>query len=551
MNTKPPSIRLWAGARFLDHANIDGWRWLVLAVGISFVLRVPLLAMPMISDEGGYAYVAQRWLAGEGRLYHDLWVSRPQGIFVAYGLIFESLGTSVEALRVGAWLASAATLGFVWLFARDWAGPRLAGRAALLFAVLNGLPTIEGYTANAEVFLALPAAALAWLLLRASRRDWHCSALVAVGVCAGLATLLKPSGLVMLPTALVFLWLVGRGAGAPMVRRTLAIGTGFVIAIMPALVHGWLVGWQAFVFAAVTYRMRHQSSATASLPHHLHALFELVARSWLLLLFVCVVLLVRDVRRPKRESTRQGLARKWAASARPGIVARSALPVRTMVVDRVDAGGILLRLWLLGSLVGVAMGGDWWPHYLIQAVAPFAIWFAPVLRDAVAGLTGRRRRLLIGFVLAALLAPYWVVVLRDPGRMSQRLFTHPGYPMQHEVAAYLRRHTPADATIYVAFDQAALYYLADRRAAYRYLYDQELLALPESERELIDLVDGPHRPLYIVGTRQRAPFADRGQPFWNAVSEHYRLETTVRGAPVYRAIETPEHRPFRSSATAG
>src|SRR5215211_2920014 len=100
----------------------DGWRWFFVAVGVSLALRLPFLSLPMISDEGGYAYVAQRWLAGEGRLYHDLWVSRPQGIFVVYGLILQGVGTSVEAMRFGAWLATVGTLGFVWLFARAWAG---------------------------------------------------------------------------------------------------------------------------------------------------------------------------------------------------------------------------------------------------------------------------------------------------------------------------------------------------------------------------------------------------------------------------------------------
>jgi hypothetical protein len=67
------------------------------------------------------------------------------------------------------------------------------------------------------------------------------------------------------------------------------------------------------------------------------------------------------------------------------------------------------------------------------------------------------------------------------------------------------------------------------------MYDQELRALPDAEEHLVQMVLSPYRPQYIVGTRQRAPFSDNGQAFWNAVSENYYLETMVRGVPIYRA----------------
>jgi len=149
-------VRAWGGAA--------GWGLLVVAVGL--VLRWPFFGVPLNADEGGYAYVAQRWLDGRGELYGDLWISRPQGIFLAYGLIFRTLGTSVEAIHAGAWIAGLVTTIFVWLFARDWMGRRAAIAAALVFTLVNGSPYLEGYTANAEVFMALPAAVGAWLLLR-------------------------------------------------------------------------------------------------------------------------------------------------------------------------------------------------------------------------------------------------------------------------------------------------------------------------------------------------------------------------------------------------
>lgn len=486
----------------------------------------------MISDEGGYAHVAQRWLDGRGRLYHDIWISRPQGIFVVYGLIFNTLGTTVVALRLGAWLFSLATLVFVWLFARDWAGRRTATGAAFLFAVVSSSPNIEGFTANAEVFMALPAAAGAWLLLRASRRGWPAGPLLGVGILAGLATLLKPSGIVMVPVSLGFVWLGGSDGNRAAARRGAWIASGFALASVPALVHGWLVGWHAFVFAVVTYRLRYQSSATVPPVHHVLALYELILRSSPFLVAVGVALAARRWQRRNRRGARRWTDRLFEAS-RTGIVAG---PVRSLPTVRRGADGdLLLRLWLLGCLAGIAMGGDWWFHYLIQIAAPFAVWLAWLLLDVMSRLPSRPRWGLALTVVVILLAPMKVLALGDPGRISYDLYGHPGYPMQDEVAAYVREHTQPETPILVAFNQAALYYLADRPAAYRYLYDQELSAIPGAEAQLVALVDSPRRPLYVIGTRQQAPFPDRGQVFWEAVGRHYHLETIVRGVPIYRA----------------
>ena len=121
-----------------------GRRWLLAAVLLSLLLRVPFFGLPMISDEGGYAYVADRWLDGEGSLYHDLWVSRPQGIFVVYGLILQAPGSSIAGIRLGAWLASVLTLVCVWRYARQWAGRGTAAIAGLAGPPPDDPPPAKG-----------------------------------------------------------------------------------------------------------------------------------------------------------------------------------------------------------------------------------------------------------------------------------------------------------------------------------------------------------------------------------------------------------------------
>jgi hypothetical protein len=249
-------------------------------------------------------------------------------------------------------------------------------------------------------------------------------------------------------------------------------------------------------------------------------------------LLVGVVVRVRNRMNGQPVGMRGWLSR-LAEAPRAGIVATP--PYHQLVRHTGADGDVLLRLWLLGAFVGIAMGGDWWYHYLVQILAPFALWFAPVLLDLSDRLTKNWRLALIAATVVAFVLPYTVLGKGSAGEISYALFEHRGYPAQQEVANYIRGHTKSETAIFVAFDQAALYYLADRPSTYRYMYDQELRALPDAEEHLVQMVLSPYRPQYIVGTRQRAPFSDNGQAFWNAVSENYYLETMVRGVPIYRA----------------
>jgi hypothetical protein len=130
-----------------------------------------------------------------------------------------------------------------------------------------------------------------------------------------------------------------------------------------------------------------------------------------------------------------------------------------------------------------------------------------------------------------------VVTAGSPAKISSWLYQRNEYVAAEEVAAYLRAHAPAETPVYVAFSQPAISYLADRPSPYRYLYPQELRALPGTQEALIALIESPDRPLYIVDTGQQAPFADGGRSFWTAVASRYHLETTIGGVGIYRANE--------------
>jgi hypothetical protein len=258
----------------------------------------------------------------------------------------------------------------------------------------------------------------------------------------------------------------------------------------------------------------------------------LSARIWPIYLAVAMVLVTRYLTAPEKLATTpapasRGLLRPAASM---GIV--SATQMSAMTRDPIR---LLMQIWIVGCLFGISMGGDWWIHYLIQIAAPFAIWLAVSLSDLRERLSRIVHVALVAAVVSMLLVPYGVLASENRAEMTMTLFGHPGYADQEAVADYIKAHTLPETPIFVAFDQAALYYLADRPSTYRYLYDQELRALPESQDDLIAMVESSERPYYIIGTRQLAPFEDRGLAFWEAVQRHYVLETVVRGVPIYRA----------------
>ncbi len=522
------------------HIPLVDWLWLGVATLLSLALRIPFFRIPMLADEGGYAYATRGWVNGTGELYGDLWISRPQGIYFVYAGIFDLFGTGTTAFRFAAWIAVALTLIAVWGFTRMCATPLAANLAALVFAVAASLPNLEGYTANAEMFMSLPVALAALWLLRVRRTGWSRWQLAGVGLMIGIAIALKPSAAVMIPVALLFIVMIdGAAPVREHVKRTLWLGCGIVTVGAGLLLHGWTLGWGDFFYATISYRLSAQSAATVGLEYNLEAMGRLAWRASALIGAVAVLLVFRyrlEVMKPFR----RGLGRfkpSWPQWNRPGWNRERSL--RFLARPR-DDGKLLLRLWMIGSLAGASIGGDWWSHYLIQVVAPLSIWMGWTIALVWPTLAGPARSLLATATVGLLVAPFWVLVYGSPANMAEAMFSHPGYPAQDRVAAYLREHTEPGTSIYVAFDQASIYYLADRPPAYRHLYDQELRGIPSSYSDLISIIQSADRPEYIVSTRQPGPFADASRAFWQEVGQYYELVDTIDGVPIYQDKERIE-----------
>ncbi|MBI5078894.1 glycosyltransferase family 39 protein, partial [Candidatus Saganbacteria bacterium] len=118
-------------------------------------LRMPFLREPVEADEGAYAYIAQRLLAGEVP-YRDIFDHKPPAIYFIYAGLFKLFGDEPIVLTF-----SSAAFGMLTTLAVFAVGILLFGvRGALfsagLYALFSGGPYVEGASANTEMFMVLP-----------------------------------------------------------------------------------------------------------------------------------------------------------------------------------------------------------------------------------------------------------------------------------------------------------------------------------------------------------------------------------------------------------
>ena len=223
-----PEVRSLPGRRILRPD-----RFVVVAVLVSTILRVPgLLATPS-SDEAGFLLVARSWSPAPDSLYGQYWVDRPPVLIAAYRWT-DALAGGIGP-RLLAVVLTAVLVAVVHQLALRVAGLGPARMATVVTVVLLADPELSAWTAKGEV-LGTPLVALSWLLLVRALDSGSSRLAVLAGVCAMTACGFKQSlvgGLVFATVLLVGSLFSDR---VPM-RRVLRVGGRFALgAVLPVLV---------------------------------------------------------------------------------------------------------------------------------------------------------------------------------------------------------------------------------------------------------------------------------------------------------------------------
>jgi hypothetical protein len=439
-----------------------------LAVG----LRAAWFDAPLTADEGGYAEIARLWAQG-GHLYGSLWVDRPQGLIIVFRALIAAGITSTVGFRLVA--AGLAAIVVVLAFA---VGTKLRDRrtgalAAALVATAGASPFIESFTLSGELLASVfsTAAVLMFLCSEKGSFAW----LPLSGLAAGSAWMVKQSAFDA-GAAIALCIALDRRARS---RLGVFIGAAMIPVVIGVIGSGDPVGWYRDV---IGYSVNSSGG----------------------------------------ESFSQRVA-SFANTAVPA--AKALLPVLLIAGFGWRRAPRIVKVWLYAACVGVLLGGNFHQHYYIQLVVPLSLAAAFI----------RLPHRLDAWVVAAVGAVTVVIALplyasRD---MAQARAIWPGdahLVTDGTVARFVSRHSTYRQPIYVVWAAADLYYLADRRPAFPYLWLRNLETIKGAVSEVHQLLE-EQKPKLVVLEQPSGVVDPTGRT--RALLFHdYRVIARVDGVPI-------------------
>ena len=436
----------------MTSARTVAWWGAVGVAVLALLVRLPLIGLPLDPDEGGYAYIAQRWAAGERLYSQQAWVDRPQGLLLLFRAV-TSVSYSAAAIRVAAVLVAVVLALGVGAVAWALAG-RLGGLlAAVTAAVLAAGSLLEGYELNGELAAAaVGCAGLAlgfWWRAGGLRSGW----LVAAGVLCGSALLMKQSAV---DTPVVLLALAAtRRRWAPV----LIAGAGIALALLCAAAHAAVTGWSDWWYAVVTFQRTVGASQTLS--------------------------------------GRWDGVRHVAWHVAPDLVGAAVVAVAGLVLLRRRHPAVPwwpMLLWLVVALLAVVSGPYAHPHYWVQMVAPLSV----LVGVAAASVP---RRVAVGLMVVALAVPLGlqaVLAARSPEHRTTTVVTDHRLLGNDQVADWLRSNSSPGDRVYAFVASADVYLLSDRLTGYPYLWQANVEHIPGARQLLAGYLSGPQAPRFVV-----------------------------------------------------
>jgi hypothetical protein len=407
--------------------------WLALAavVFLGLGLRAPIAGIFLERDEGGYAYIAQRWIKGEVP-YRDSFDQKPPGVFAAYAVIERLSSGSPSAIHWGAQLYTLPTLCLVFLIGRRLFGLEAGFAAGALAAFMTADHSLLGNSANCEIFMILPLSAAFLAALLAKERDsWRWA--MASGACAGLSLLFKQMALT---NAIFYLALLILARDA---RRKGTIAAAFIAGAtavwMPVAAYFAAKGaWSPFYDCIIGYNL----SYTEGIP-----LADYLRHFWTTF-----------------SRTLPGLWPIYILAAAGAL--GQAGPAVPWVIG-----------WLVCSFLGACAGGFFRPHYYQQAVPALAV----LAGSAIAGLSRRWRRprptpyaATTVIVLYGVLNGLWYFGPASAAIKCRRLYSGNPFPEAAGVARVIAEHTTDQDHVFVFGSEPEILYDAGRKSATRYIY---------------------------------------------------------------------------------
>ena len=145
--------------------SLSFW-FLLLTSFLFFLLRLPSLFEPYwYGDEGIYQVLGVAMNQGK-LLYRDIWDNKPPLLYFVYSLF----GSDQFLVRFFSLIVGIVTvIAFYFLAKKLFEKQKIVFASTGIFAILFGLPLLEGNIANAENFMLLPIITAGYLVLKSSK----------------------------------------------------------------------------------------------------------------------------------------------------------------------------------------------------------------------------------------------------------------------------------------------------------------------------------------------------------------------------------------------
>ena len=426
------------------------------------MLRVPSLVQPMGADQGLYAYVGERILAGE-LPYRDAWDQKPPAIHYAYAAL-RAVWPHDSAVPASDLLTAAVVAGLLVALGTALASPTTGRLAALLFLFLSdpSFHRLAGVAerAQCETFIAVLVTG-AFLLLAWSRTGR--SRVFEAGVLFGAAAAFKYNAALYAVAGLFALWLWNRLTW----REVLWLMAGSALVPTGMLLIFLVTGTVPDLYdATITYNVQYSGETYDGAGHFIRYLLTFPVKHaavnalWLLGGAGCAVLLALGMR---DRSLLVGPA--WVAAACLVIAINGSRGLPQYFVQASPALAFAAAwAWMATPGLTIRPAHRRLAQVAVSALLAVAVWRVNEFSNLARALTHDTRFIMGQMSREEHLARYGDPELRKYSALAMA-----------QLADFIRARTGPEDAIYIFGFSGGAYANADRRSASRFFWSRPVI----------------------------------------------------------------------------
>jgi Dolichyl-phosphate-mannose-protein mannosyltransferase len=482
--------------------------------------------LPGHGDAQLFAYIGSEWLAGVIP-YVDAWDNKPPGIFATIAMVFAIFPDNFGALAVLEGILIAICNLSIFTLMRKFGAPWDAAAVATAgSAVACNLLYYNGHGVLTEIYLIGPAATSMVFFAKAfleRRLYW----MFLAGICTGIASLYKPTGLspFMAQMCFLFLLVLLKQHGWLLFLRCFVVNAfGIVIAWAPFVFYFWRHGglfelFNATLFYNITY-------GASSQPGLFQSVFRVVGQLQpIATLAVCALVVSVLVANTLCSSLRAVLARE-----------KDVAPLTLW--------GMLVVLWVLVDLAGAMAGGRNYAHYFLTLTPSLSLMGGLAYWTLAETIGCSPDACQARIVLAALLlGPLLFAQIHDANHLRGALTASRPKDYSDRGMEFLSNTRKPTDTMFTWGTIPSYYFTSKMRSPSRYLgadmiFDSPVTAEKMRDQILKDLEQKPPSFLVDNTANQTKQITDETVNRWfhRFTEQNYRLAFSENGLRIYELV---------------